>query len=114
VLGAADPDRDTAETTAIDKCGRYELQFDSTLTYDGFGVPNPFGFGRLSVTTKVPLHLPAGVTDDGLEGEAEISHTETATKFNCTAVGCSYHLVQLTQPGMAKVRMGMPRFWSTC
>jgi len=110
LLGATDPAQDTAETTAIDKCGRYELQFDSTLTYDGFGVPNPFGFGRLSVTTKVPLHLPADLINDGLEGEAEISHTETTTRMNCTAIGCSYYLVQLTQPGTAKVRMGVPRF----
>ncbi|MEO8527329.1 MAG: hypothetical protein ABI460_21540, partial [Caldimonas sp.] len=110
LLGASDAGQDSAETTAIDKCGRYELQFDSTLTYDGKGVPNPFGFGRLSVTTKVPLHLPSDLVNDGLEGEAEISHTETATRMNCASVGCSYYLVQLTQPGTAKVRMGVPRF----
>ena len=109
LIGAGDADATAREESAIDKCGRYELQFDSTLTYDGAGVPNPIGFGRLSVATRVPLKLSGGLVQT-LEGDAQIAHTDTTTRFNCSGVGCGYYLVQTTRPDTALVQNGVPRF----
>ncbi len=109
LIGAGDGAATAREETAIDKCGRYELQFDSTLTYDGAGAPNPFGFGRLSVATRVPIKLSGGL-EKSLEGEAQIAHTDTMTRFNCSMLGCSYYLVQTTRPDTALVQKGVPRF----
>ena len=101
---------DTAlEETAIDHCGRYELEFDSTVTYDGIGANSTVGFGRLSVSTRVPLKLSGG-PDKFLEGEAEIAHTDTATRFNCSFKGCGYYLVKGTRPDQATVTLGRPVF----
>lgn len=109
LIGAGDADATAGEEAAIDKCGRYELQFDSTVTYDGAGVPNPLGFGRLSVATRVPLKLRGGLVQT-LEGDAQIAHTDTPTRFNCSGVGCSYYLVQTTRPDTALVQNGVPQF----
>lgn len=109
LIGAGDGDATAREEAAIDKCGRYELQFDSTLTYDGAGVPSPLGFGRLSVATRVPLKLSAGL-EKFLEGDARIAHTDTTTRFNCSVIGCGYYLVQTTRPDTATVQKGVPRF----
>jgi len=108
LLGADDAAATAREDAAIDKCGRYEFQFDSTLTFEGTGVPNPLGFARLSVATRVPIKL--STARDGLEGDAEIAHTETSTRFACTAVGCGYYLVRSTRPDTASVRRAVPRF----
>ena len=109
LLGATDPAATAREETAIDKCGRYEFQFDSTVTYDGVTIPSPVGFGRLTVTTRVPIKLSASISD-GLEGDAAIDYTETLTRFNCPGLGCGYYLVQLTHPDKAIVKKGLPKF----
>ena len=85
---------------------RYEFQFDSTLTFDGAGVPNPLGFARLSVATQVPIKLTAA--RDGLEGDARPHRA--LSRFNCTAVGCGTYLIRGTRPDTASVRRAMPRF----
>lgn len=108
LLGVDDADSTTAEESAIDKCGRYEVQFDSTVTYDGNGVPNALGFGRLSVTSRVPIALPAPLAD-ALEGNAEITYTETTTRANC-GDGCGYSLVVATRPDTARVIRAVPKF----
>ena len=106
LLAVDDAGTGSQELTAIDHCGRYELQFDSTLTYDG-SVISTLGFGRLSVATRVPLKL---VDQQYLEGDASIAYTDTATRFNCSSPGCGYYLVKGTSPGQATVRMGRPVF----
>lgn len=108
-LGADDPAATAREETAIDKCGRYEFQFDSTASYDGKGAPNSLGFGSVSVVSRVPIKLAASF-ESGLEGEAEITHAETLTRINCAGVGCGYAVIKATHPDTAQVKMGLPRF----
>ena len=108
LLGVDDAAATAREEAAIDKCGRYEFQFDSTLTFDGNTVPSPLGYARLSVATRVPVKLTTAM--DGLEGEARIAHTETFSRFNCAAVGCGYYLIQGTRPDTALVRKAVPEF----
>jgi hypothetical protein len=105
----ADSDEGGKEETAIDKCGRYELEFDSTLTYEGVGANTTTGFGRLSVAARIPLRLAADWFQ-GLEGESEIAYTETFTRSTCEESGCGYYLVQLTRTDTARVRQGAPTF----
>ena len=108
LLGADDAAATAREEGAIDKCGRYEFQFDSTLTFDGNTVPSPMGFARLSVATRVPVKLTTAM--DALGGEARIAHTETFTRFNCTTIGCGSYLIRGTRPDMALVRKAVPEF----
>ena len=108
LLGSSDDAATAREEAAIDKCGRYEFQFDSTLTFDGNTVPSPMGFARLSVATRVPVKLTTAM--DALEGEARIAHTETFTRPNCTMIGCGSYLIKGTRPDTALVRKAVPKF----
>ncbi len=105
----ADPARRSVEETAIDKCGRYELEFDSTVEYNGIGSNITLGYGRISVTARVPLKLAEGFTQ-GLEGTGEISHTEAVTSSNCVDLGCGYYVIVATSSSTTTVRHAKPQF----